>query len=167
MKKKIMTITDWVHSVLASSIEEGDFCIDATAGKGKDTLFLAEKAGESGQVLAFDIQEEAIFQAEQLINDHGYREQVRFVLDGHEHMERYADKDSAAVILFNLGYLPEVTTLWQQKNLLRWRLRKRDFRFLKSRGSCVSVFTVAETADFLKKKLFFPGYKACLQKNMM
>ena len=34
------SITDWVHQIAASYIEEGDICIDATAGKGKDTLFL-------------------------------------------------------------------------------------------------------------------------------
>ncbi|MBE5955791.1 MAG: methyltransferase domain-containing protein [Lachnospiraceae bacterium] len=142
MKKKIMTITDWVHSVLASSIEEGDFCIDATAGKGKDTLFLAEKAGESGQVLAFDIQEEAIFQAEQLINDHGYREQVRFVLDGHEHMERYADKDSAAVILFNLGYLPGGDHTLATKESTTLEAAKKGLSILKKQGvMCICIYS--------------------------
>lgn len=106
MKNKIMTITDWIHSVLAVSIEEGDFCIDATAGKGNDTLFLSEKVGEQGTVLAFDIQREAIEQAEDKIRKAGYSNRVKFVLGGHEHMDQYADEESAAVILFNLGYLP-------------------------------------------------------------
>ena len=39
MKQKIFTITDWVHSILSSYIEEGAICVDATAGKGKDTVF--------------------------------------------------------------------------------------------------------------------------------
>lgn len=34
--------------------------VDATAGNGKDTLFLAKNSPENGIVYAFDIQEDAI-----------------------------------------------------------------------------------------------------------
>ena len=44
------------HQFMAAHISEGAFCIDATAGKGRDTLFLCGLVGESGRVLAMDIQ---------------------------------------------------------------------------------------------------------------
>ena len=53
-------ITDWCHALIRSlAPREGNY-IDATMGKGNDTLLLARLAGEQGQVLAFDIQKEAL-----------------------------------------------------------------------------------------------------------
>ena len=142
MKKKIMTITDWVHSVLASSIEEGDFCIDATAGKGKDTLFLAEQTGKTGKVLAFDIQKEAIEQAEKLIENHGFSDRVEFILNGHEHMDEYADKESAAVILFNLGYLPGGDHSLATKESTTLEAAKKGLTILKKQGvMCICIYS--------------------------
>ena len=52
-----MTCThDWISRVVLP----GDTVVDATAGNGHDTVFLARLAGPSGQVHAFDVQEEAI-----------------------------------------------------------------------------------------------------------
>lgn len=100
------SITDWIHEIAAAYIREGDFCIDATAGKGRDTLFLCEKVGKSGKVLAFDIQQEAVRSTEELLTIHGLRERAQVMLEGHEHMAEYAEESSVSVILFNLGYLP-------------------------------------------------------------
>ena len=36
----------------------------------------------------------------------GKEMQAELILDGHEHMDRYAGKESADVICFNFGYLP-------------------------------------------------------------
>ncbi len=142
MKKKIMTITDWVHLVLASSIEEGDFCIDATAGKGKDTLFLSEKVGKSGKVLAFDIQKEAIEQAETLITQYGYKDRVEFVLKGHEYMDEYADNDSASVILFNLGYLPGGDHSLATKETTTLLAAQKALAILKKQGvMCICIYS--------------------------
>lgn len=142
MKKRIMTITDWVHSVLQSSIEEGDFCIDATAGKGKDTLFLCENVGESGRVLAFDIQEDAIHQAEQLLANAGMQERVRFVLDGHEHMDQYAEEESASVVLFNLGYLPGGDHNLATKESTTLEAAGKALSILKKQGvMCICIYS--------------------------
>ncbi len=43
-------------------IKEPLLCIDATAGTGKDTVFLAKLVGEKGRVISMDIQEMAIEQ---------------------------------------------------------------------------------------------------------
>lgn len=49
-------ITEYCHHILEEYIEEGDICIDATAGNGGDTEFLCQKVGETGNVYAFDVQ---------------------------------------------------------------------------------------------------------------
>jgi hypothetical protein len=140
--KKIMTITDWVHSVLASSIEEGDFCIDATAGKGKDTLFLAEQVGQKGKVLAFDIQKDAIDQAQKLICEKGYENLVEFHLCGHEHMDEYAEAESASVILFNLGYLPGGDHALATKESTTLEAAKKGLSILKKQGvMCICIYS--------------------------
>lgn len=99
-------ITFWCHEVIRLQAPEGGFYIDATMGKGNDTLFLCELAKEKGKVLAFDIQKDALIQTEALLKKHGVYERAELVLDGHEHMSRYVKMDSADVICFNFGYLP-------------------------------------------------------------
>jgi hypothetical protein len=37
-----MRLTEKVHTILTNHLHEGDLAIDATAGNGYDTLFLAE-----------------------------------------------------------------------------------------------------------------------------
>ena len=60
-------ITFWCHEVIRSQAVREGFYIDATMGKGNDTLFLCELAGEKGHVLAMDIQEEAICATRELL----------------------------------------------------------------------------------------------------
>ena len=54
---KRFTVTDFCHQFIVNHISEGSFCVDATAGNGHDTAFLCGLVGDSGRVLAFDIQE--------------------------------------------------------------------------------------------------------------
>ena len=42
------------HRFLAEHVRPGDLCIDATAGRGYDTAYLAGLTGETGRVLAFE-----------------------------------------------------------------------------------------------------------------
>ena len=105
-RMKQSQITYWCHEIIRSQAEEGGYYIDATMGKGNDTLFLCELAGEKGKVLAFDIQQEALDVTKELLKTHGKEMQAELILDGHEHMDRYAGKESADVICFNFGYLP-------------------------------------------------------------
>lgn len=99
-------ITDWCHTMLQSLAKKGGSYIDATMGNGNDTLFLARIAGERGQVLAFDIQQSALDKTQKLLEEHGMEEKVKLILDGHEHMDQYVQKESVDVICFNFGYLP-------------------------------------------------------------
>ena len=93
-----------VHDFLKQTVHPGAFCIDATAGKGRDTALLCRLAGPEGKVLAFDIQQEAIDQTRALLEQEGLQADV--FLDSHANMERYAPAGSVDCIVFNFGRLP-------------------------------------------------------------
>lgn len=92
------------HKFLTETIRPGDVCIDATAGRGRDTALLCRLAGESGRVLAFDIQEDAVRQTRELLAREGLTAEVH--LDSHEHMASYLPPESVRAIVFNFGRLP-------------------------------------------------------------
>ncbi len=87
-------------------IKEPLLCIDATAGTGKDTVFLAKLVGERGRVISMDIQEMAIEQTKKRLLKERLSNRAEVVLDSHVHMDKYAKKDRVSLIMFNLGYLP-------------------------------------------------------------
>lgn len=94
------------HNWLKMFVHEGDSCIDATAGRGRDTQLLCELAGESGKVFAFDIQPSALEQTKIRLEEAGYSERAQLILDTHSHMEQYIAPESIQAIVFNFGYLP-------------------------------------------------------------
>ena len=93
-----------VHDVLRRSVRPGAFCIDATAGKGRDTVLLCRLAGPAGKVLAFDIQREAIAQTRELLDREGL--EATLICGSHAHMARYAAPGTVDAIVFNFGRLP-------------------------------------------------------------
>jgi len=103
--------TALAQEILRPLIRPGDRVIDATAGNGHDTLFLAECVGPGGIVLAFDVQEAALASARSRVGD---LEWVEFFHESHAKMADHATAGSVAVVMFNLGYLPgdnhELTT---------------------------------------------------------
>lgn len=105
-----------LHAFLRQTVKFGDVCVDATAGKGRDTLLLCECSGRTGKVYSFDIQASAIAQTKALLDAHGKMAQC--ILDSHSRLSNYLEEETVDVIVFNLGRLP---------------------------GGDVSVFTTAET----------------------
>lgn len=103
---KYSQITEWCHEIIRTQVPTGGKYIDATMGKGRDTEFLCRMAGEEGHVLAFDIQPQAIEYTRKRLEKEKLDGRAELILDGHEHMERYAEKESADLICFNFGYLP-------------------------------------------------------------
>ena len=94
-----------VHTFLKQHVREGAFCIDATAGKGRDTALLCRLSGEKGRVLAFDIQQDAVDQTRALLERENLQAEV--ILDSHAHMEQYAEAGTVDAIVFNFGRLPD------------------------------------------------------------
>ncbi|XCP87207.1 class I SAM-dependent methyltransferase [Roseburia hominis] len=99
-------ITYWCHEIIRSQAAREGVYIDATMGNGNDTLLLCELAGKNGEVIAFDIQDQALEATKALLTDQGCLERARLIKDGHEHMDQYVKRCSADVICFNFGYLP-------------------------------------------------------------
>ena len=93
-----------VHDFLARSVRPGDLCVDATAGRGRDTALLCRLTGPTGRVLAFDIQEAAVAATEALLAAEGLTAEV--IRDSHANMERYAAAETVDCVVFNFGRLP-------------------------------------------------------------
>lgn len=83
----------------------GDTVVDATMGNGKDTLFLAELAGETGHVYAFDVQQEAVERTRARMEEAGFAARATLLLAGHETMAQHV-KGPVQAVMFNLGWLP-------------------------------------------------------------
>lgn len=102
------TLLERAHAIVQCHLSEGDVAVDATVGNGHDTLFLAGAVGETGRVVGFDVQAQALSSARERLEDADCMERVRLYECGHEQMQRVlgeADRPPAAV-MFNLGYLP-------------------------------------------------------------
>ena len=99
-------ITSWVHHFLEDHVKPGDICIDATMGNGNDTALLSKLAGETGRVVAFDIQQLALDHTKEKMVKEECPENYELVLDSHETMGNYAKENTVSCITFNLGYLP-------------------------------------------------------------
>ena len=104
-----MRLVERVHELLSEKLSVGDLTVDATAGNGWDTAFLASKVGSSGTVHAFDLQEEALEATRKLLLERGMAERVELHHCGHEQMAERLSAEfhgKVAAITFNLGYLP-------------------------------------------------------------
>ncbi len=93
------------HLFLRQVVRPGDRVIDATCGRGRDTLFLAELVGHAGEVWAFDVQEDALAETAERLRLAGCSPWVNLVHAGHEFLSEYIVAPVRAVV-FNLGYLP-------------------------------------------------------------
>ena len=98
------------HDYVRKVVRPGDLVVDATAGNGHDTLFLAGLVGPEGRVLAFDVQEEAVRRTRERLAEAGVLAQCRLFNEGHEHLEARVREEGGdralSVVMFNLGYLP-------------------------------------------------------------
>lgn len=111
-------IVAWGHQLVGEVLVHGDLAVDLTAGKGRDTLFLAEAVGPAGQVVSFDTQTVALQQSFALLEQHGHAVQtwsvhreippgcgVVLVQGCHSAIKTVLTRPARAVVA-NLGYLP-------------------------------------------------------------
>lgn len=102
---KLERVLQYAQTLLKSAVGDGDIAVDATAGNGHDTLFLAELVGDDGFVYAFDVQKQAVDATLHRLLDHALEHRALVLNDGHENVTKYVDKPVSGAI-FNLGYLP-------------------------------------------------------------
>ncbi|MEF8981897.1 tRNA (mnm(5)s(2)U34)-methyltransferase [Thiohalorhabdus sp.] len=94
---------------LTAVLRPGDLALDATAGNGHDTAFLAQRVGPSGRVLAVDVQAEAVAAAAQRLRADGLADRVDLRRADHADLAELAPASRRGrfrAAVFNLGYLP-------------------------------------------------------------
>ena len=104
-----MRLVQQAHEQLEKVLTSGDICIDATAGNGYDTLFLAKTTQPNGIIYSIDIQKSAIHATKERIKKYGLIKQLKVFHATHEDIGRLVDPDAkgnVAAVMFNLGYLP-------------------------------------------------------------
>lgn len=102
-----ISIMNKVKQILRKRVKRKDLVIDATVGRGNDTLFLA-KLVDQGHVYGFDIQEEAIASTKELL-DKEQLDNYTLFLENHAHMYQTLKhlEGKIKAVVFNLGYLPK------------------------------------------------------------
>lgn len=100
--------------ILGRCLHPGDTVVDATCGRGQDTLLLAGLVGKTGRVYALDIQVSAINSTYRLLREQGCLNNVILIKDNHVNIGDHLAGQSPQAVMFNLGYLPggnkDVTT---------------------------------------------------------
>ncbi len=88
------------HQWLAKRIQASDILVDATAGNGHDTVFLASLGKH---VFAFDVSELAYQRTKEKIM---HLDNVTLIHDSHTQIKKYITTPIDGV-MFNCGYLPQ------------------------------------------------------------
>lgn len=126
MKPLTQVAHDLIRTHLPASADgAGLLAIDATAGNGHDTRFLAELVGPAGRVWAVDIQTAAIERTRERLGE--LKERVDLQLADHADLDRVIPSfahGQIAVCMLNLGYLPggqktEITEIASTLSALR------------------------------------------------
>ncbi|NOQ50915.1 MAG: methyltransferase domain-containing protein [Desulfuromonadaceae bacterium] len=112
-------VVSWGHELLAEKIKKGQLAVDLTAGNGCDTLMLHRLVGETGQVVAFDIQSAALENTRRRLVENGAVVRMRqagagklpaaagvdLIQAGHESLADYLSLAPQGIVA-NLGYFP-------------------------------------------------------------
>lgn len=98
------------HCLIKEALNTAELIIDATAGNGHDTLFLAQNCRNSAKIYAFDIQKEALEKAHDLLQDNKGSlniptDKIEYIQASHSEIDSYIN-DKIDLAIFNLGYLP-------------------------------------------------------------
>ncbi|MFO7787001.1 MAG: class I SAM-dependent methyltransferase [Halospina sp.] len=104
-----MRLTHQAHEAVAGVLGEGGLALDATAGNGHDTCFLAQQVGASGHVWSLDVQPAAIEATRNRLAEAGLSERVTLLCQSHAHIREGVvppGERGLDAVMFNLGYLP-------------------------------------------------------------
>lgn len=98
------------HQLLKKQVQEAPngLFIDATLGNGHDSQFILSLKDFIGELVAFDIQKEAIVSANNRIQKQLSlsEKDYSFILDSHANVSKYIESKTVQAAIFNLGYLP-------------------------------------------------------------
>ena len=105
MNRSRISLVTLAQQAIAEVLGAGEHAVDATAGNGHDTVFLARTVGAAGRVTAFDIQPRALAATRRRLQEHDLLAPVQLIASGHETMADHVAGPIRAA-MFNLGYLP-------------------------------------------------------------
>ena len=105
--RKHFSALNIIHRIIEEKVQPGDICIDATAGRGNDTLFLAKLVGETGHVTACDIQQDAVDSTRALREANGMSDRADVLMKSHSEMDEVCEEGTVSCITFNFGWLPK------------------------------------------------------------
>lgn len=104
------------QQLLFAKVNKAKILVDATAGNGKDSLFLAQNSPIDAIVWSFDVQQTAILNTKELLSKYSLDDKVKLIIDSHENIDQHIN-GKIDVAMFNLGYLPnaqhQITTQYQ------------------------------------------------------
>lgn len=104
----MIRLTQFAQQRIGDVLPTGGFAVDATAGNGHDTLFLARRVGSSGRVIAIDNQPSAIENTRKKLADESV-ENVELILGNHADLRTWIPENhrcAVGAVMFNLGYRP-------------------------------------------------------------
>ena len=101
----MVDLLDLQKKFILSHLGKGDLAVDFTMGNGHDTEFLSKTVGETGKVVAFDIQAKAIVSTAAHLRESGCPGNWRLILASHDRAREFVDGPIKAG-MFNLGYMP-------------------------------------------------------------
>lgn len=166
------------HTLLKEALNKAQIVVDATAGNGNDTLFLAQNAKPKTAIYAFDIQAEALYHAQRKMNECCRRDDIKvnFILASHDEVEQYVN-EVIDLAVFNLGYLPggnhavttkSETTLNALKIMLK-KLRVNGYIAIVvypgHEEGLKEIQLIKDFANYLAKKYFTVGWYQMINHN--
>jgi hypothetical protein len=100
--------THLAHLIWKDFLRPGMTAIDATAGGGSDSLFIANLilTKNSGKLIAYDIQKDAIEKTAKRLKENLKPEQFKRVSLIQESHETFPRNEDISLIVYNLGYFP-------------------------------------------------------------
>ena len=102
-----LSAVKFAQEFLAGRLAAPTLCVDATCGNGGDTEFLCRLVGSKGQVLAMDIQPQAIQATRARLQQAGVDPaQCSLVCGSHADLLQYVQPGTADAVMFNFGWLP-------------------------------------------------------------
>lgn len=128
----VQDLTLLCHHLVRPYLAHGGAVVDATAGNGHDTEFLARTVGSEGRVYAIDAHEDAIASTRKKLEMAEVLDRVTLLLGRHEKFHELLPDSLRGEIhgfMFNLGYRPggdksfvtrKDTTIQALKNCQSW-----------------------------------------------
>lgn len=161
------SINKYVHHLIKEHVKQGDLCIDATAGKGNDTLYLCQLVGKGGTVIAFDIQDMAVKVTKEKIKSKKLENIGLVYKDCHTNMGKYTEPNSVSCIMFNFGYLPGGNHKIATKADTSIKAIKEGLRLLKKGGLMSLCIYSGGDSGFEEKEGLLEFLKTLNQKEYL